>query len=101
VIYHVDARLNSSFGFWGEYFKNDNNNSSNFLVDLLEVDGNASLPTSVSDGYLKPADLLTSGSVNLKNLYDWNQGGDIDVIISIASSFNNDSESITLTVTIN
>lgn len=96
VIYHIDARLTSNPVFWGEYFINDNEGSSNFINQILEADKNNSIP---GNGSIKQSDLLTSGTLNL-NTYSWNQGGKINVSLTVASLFNNSSENVTLTVSV-
>lgn len=96
VIYHIDARMNLSNTYWGEYFKNDNSGTSNFIVELLEADFNASLPTTSSNG-ITQSDILNSGSINLST-YRWNQGGAINVSIEIAQAFNNSSTQAVLNV---
>ncbi len=101
VVYHVDARLNNSFSFWGNYFRVDNDGTSNLFINLLEADGNNSIPSNSGSGYIKQTDLLTNGTFNLATNYDWIQGGDINVSITIASVFNNNSDAVTLTVSVN
>lgn len=96
VVYHIDARLTSNPVFWGEYFINDNEGSSSFINQILEADKNNSIP---GKGSIKQSDLLTSGTLNL-NTYSWNQGGKINVSLTVASLFNNISEHVTLTVTV-
>lgn len=96
VIYHVDARMNTNNTYWGEYFRNNNSSTSNFIVELLEADFNASLPTTSSNG-ITQSDILTSGSINLSS-YRWNQGGAINVSIEIAQAFNNNSAQAVLNV---
>ncbi|MFA7417366.1 MAG: InlB B-repeat-containing protein [Acholeplasma sp.] len=96
VVYHVDARPTSNPDYWGYYFINDNEGTSTFIVQVLEADKNNSIP---GHSTLKQSDLLTSGTINL-NTYTWNQGGNIHVSISITSSINNDSNSVTLSVNI-
>ncbi|MBG0762708.1 hypothetical protein IY230_03660, partial [Acholeplasma laidlawii] len=96
VVYHIDARLTSNPVFWGEYFINDNEGSSSFINQILEADKNNSIP---GNGSIKQSDLLTSGTLNL-NTYSWNQGGKINVSLTVASLFNNSSENVTLTVTV-
>lgn len=96
VVYHIDARLTSNPVFWGEYFINDNEGSSSFINQILEADKNNSIP---GNGSIKQSDLLTSGTLNL-NTYSWNQGGKINVSLTVASLFNNSSENVTLTVSV-
>src|SRR5690554_4741244 len=96
VVYHVDARPTPYPDYWGYYFINDNEGTSTFIVQVLEADKNNSIP---GHSTLKQSDLLTSGTINL-NTYTWNQGGNIHVSISITSSINNDSNSVTLSVNI-
>ncbi|MDY0210714.1 MAG: InlB B-repeat-containing protein [Acholeplasma sp.] len=95
MIYHIDARLNTGAGFWEEYFKNNNDSTSNFFVELLEADFNNSIPSKTN--YISQSDILTNGVIDLST-YKWNQGGNINVSIEIAESFNNTSSSITLNV---
>lgn len=94
VIYHIDARLNNQATFWGEYFINDNEGSSNFINQILEADKNNSMPGNTP---LRQSDLLTSGTLNL-NTYQWNQGGAINVSITVDSLISNNSTSVTLTL---
>lgn len=82
VIYKLDATLSSSASFW-DFFKNDNNGRSNFLVDILEADKNDSLPTK-GYNYITDSDILTSGSIDLSD-YEWNTGEKINVNIKIDS----------------
>jgi M6 family metalloprotease-like protein/uncharacterized repeat protein (TIGR02543 family) len=96
VVYHIDARLTSNPVFWGEYFRNNNEGASSFINQILEADKNNSIP---GNGSIKQSDLLTSGTLNL-NTYSWNQGGKINVSLTVASLFNNSSEHVTLTVTV-
>src|SRR5690606_8185537 len=83
VIYHVDGRTRNNATFWGDYFINDNEGSSNFINQILEADKNQSIPGSVT---FRVSDMLTSGSIDLST-YQWNQGGNINVSISIQSTF--------------
>lgn len=96
VVYHIDARLTSNPVFWGEYFRNNNEGTSSFINQILEADKNNSIP---GNGSIKQSDLLTSGTLNL-NTYSWNQGGKINVSLTVVSLFNNSSEHVTLTVTV-
>jgi len=96
VIYHIDARLNNQATFWGEYFRNDNEGSSNFINQILEADKNNSMPGNTP---LRQSDLLTSGTLNL-NTYQWNQGGAINVSITVDSLISNNSTTVTLTLSV-
>lgn len=97
VIYHVDARLNSSLDYWGQYFRNNNDSTSNFLVEILEADFNNSIPgTSTS---ITQSDILTNGMIDLSR-YKWNQGGNINVTIEIAQAFNNNSTETVLNINV-
>src|SRR5690606_6554563 len=100
VIYRVDARMNSRVTFWGDYFARDNDGTSNFFVEILEVDKNNSIPSTSNSGYIKMSDVLTSGSVDLST-YTWHQGGNINVVIEVAEAFNNNSSQAVINVTVN
>ncbi len=94
IIYHVDARLNKTTHFWGEYFINDNEGNNNFLVSILEADFNDSLPGSNG---IQDSDILSSGYINLSS-YSWNQGSSMNIIIGIESIITNNSENVTISV---
>ena len=79
AIYHVDARLANDANEW-EFFLNDNEGTSTFLVSLLEADKNNSIPSNTSA--VSNSDILRSGSIDLST-YSWNQGGSINVKIAI------------------
>lgn len=96
VIYHVDGRTRSNATFWGDYFINDNEGSSNFINQILEADKNQSIPGSVT---FRVSDMLTSGTIDLST-YQWNQGGNINVSISIQSAFDANSQNVTLSVNV-
>jgi M6 family metalloprotease-like protein/uncharacterized repeat protein (TIGR02543 family) len=96
VIYHIDARLNNQATFWGEYFLNDNEGSSNFINQILEADKNNSMPGNTP---FRQSDLLTSGTLNL-NTYQWNQGGAVNVSITVDSPISNNSTTVTLTLSV-
>ena len=81
VIYHVDARLASNASEW-DYFLNNSDGTSNFLVSILEADNNNSIPSS--SAAIQNSDILRSGIIDLSS-YTWNQGGKIDVKISITT----------------
>lgn len=102
VIYHVDARLNSGNQFWDEYFVNNNDTTSKFIVEILEADFNNSLPTTKETG-IKQSDILNSGSIDLSS-YNWNQGGTknpINLSIEIAQAFTNDSTQAVINILYN
>lgn len=96
VIYHIDARLNSTSQFWDEYFLYNNEGASGFIVEILEADFNNSLPSKTDSG-IKQSDILSSGSIDLSN-YSWNQGGAINLSIEIAQTFTNHSTEAVLNI---
>ena len=79
VIYHIDARLANYSDGW-DLFMNNNEGTSNYLVEILEADKNNSLPSD--DTLIASSDLLQSGEIDLASYY-WNQGGSIFVNIGI------------------
>ncbi|MBU1094120.1 MAG: InlB B-repeat-containing protein [Firmicutes bacterium] len=97
VIYHIDARMNPSAGFWDNYFSYNNDGSSLFIAEILEADFNNSIPGSTQT--IEMSDILTSGSIDLSS-YTWHQGGSIDVSIEISSLFTNTSDSISFILTV-
>lgn len=93
AIYRVDARLGNSPSFW-DYFLNNNQGRSPFLVELLEADYSNSIPSNNFN--ISNNDILSSGRIDLGS-YSWNQGGEINVIVEVDElSTNNANLSITL-----
>ncbi len=97
VIYHIDARQLSELSYWGNYFSYNNEGSSDFLVDILEADLNNSIPSDTRS--IAMSDLLTSGSVDLSS-YAWHQDGNINVQVEVLSPISNDSDHVTVSVTV-
>jgi len=90
VIYHIDARLSAYPSTWNYYVYDNQSSTSKYLIRILEADTNSSITSyGISNN-----DLLRSGSVNLSS-YKWNQGGNIQITISI-NNFNTNSVSITI-----
>lgn len=79
AIYHVDARLSPKADEW-EFFLNNNDGTSNFLVSILEADKNNSIPSRIKT--INKNDILLGGSIDLSS-YLWNQGGTINTKIAI------------------
>lgn len=96
AIYHVDARLANNADYW-DFFRNNNDNTTNHLVALLEADKNNSLPGNSS---ISQSDLLVNGTLDLSS-YTWNQGGSIDIVITVESLISNTSENVTLGLVVN
>lgn len=94
VIYHANASLSDFTYYWGITFEYNNEGSSDLFLEILEADENDSLPSDHQS--IAMSDLLTSGTLDLSQSYQWHDGTDIDVIIEVASIITNNSEEVTL-----
>lgn len=80
VIYHVNAKTKTSEQTYWEIFEYNNElNSSNTFIKILEADKNNSLN---GNNALKVSDLLTSGTLNLST-YRWHDNSAINVTITV------------------
>jgi M6 family metalloprotease-like protein/uncharacterized repeat protein (TIGR02543 family) len=96
MVYHIDARLYEDAGFWGDYFYYNNDGTSDFFAELLEVDKNNSLDT----GFISNSDVLRSGVFDLSS-YRWHQNNaPMNITIQLASSILITQTQVTFTVTI-
>ncbi len=98
IVYHADARIFSNATFWEGYFMYNNDGPSDFILEVLEVDKNESLPSM--GGPLGLTDVLRSGVFDMSS-YTWKQGGTIDVSIQVLSAINNSSDSVSLLINVN
>jgi M6 family metalloprotease-like protein len=95
IVYHVDARLSTNPTFFSDYFMYNNDGTSDFFAELLEVDGNNSL-----DGdYISMSDILTTGTFDISS-YSWHQGGSINISIEITSVITDNSDEVTFILTV-
>ena len=79
VIYHVNAHVNYGASSW-EMFGFDNNQGSPFLISIVEVDLNSSIPSP--SNRIRNQDILLEGSFDCSS-YFWHSGERMNVEISI------------------
>lgn len=87
VIYHVSARVNYSIDTW-MMFSFDNDGNSHFLLSILEVDLNSSIPSPSKT--ISANDILLSGRFDCASYY-WHSGDVMDVVININSMSDNEA----------
>jgi M6 family metalloprotease-like protein len=95
IVYHVDARLSTNPTFFSDYFMYNNDGTSDFFAELLEVDGNDSLDAD----YISMSDILTAGTFDISS-YSWHQGGSINISIEITSAITDTSDEVTFILTV-
>ncbi|MDX9697624.1 MAG: hypothetical protein RBT49_17665, partial [Bacteroidales bacterium] len=98
IVYHVDARMLSNTGFWERYFVNDNDGESSFIMQVLEVDYNNSIPSDLET--ISMTDVFTSGVFNLSS-YEWNQGGAMNIELELLNPIVEGSDNVSVNISIN
>ena len=77
VIYHVNAHVNPGMSGW-EMFGFDNDQGSPFLISILEVDLNSSIPSKTN--LIRNQDILLEGAFDC-SAYFWHSGERMNVEI--------------------